>query len=238
MGTGKSFEVYGICQHYSTDTEQFTKFLSEALQADFRITIWDKNYNSIACDNMRSCFNQPNKYHLLIYLDEDLIDDEICSNPRYELSIPLSDHALDHQYVEISFNANKSIEIIGFELDSMWGGFIQNLKFESPYDDRPEEMQRYQATRHSYIPIFKSLGIDKLLICTHDYTKLEALGDFDEFNNWHFDAIVKFAQDEVNKQVFDLLEIINTTNKQALAEDFLNTDMMKIAFIDHLNQPQ
>lgn len=115
----------------------------------------------------------------------------------------------------------------------LWGSFIDVLKFQSEFENRKTAIERYQVLRTEYIKILKKLGINKILIITHAYYKIENIGNADFKRLLEFDEIIKEANEKDKLSVFDFPEILNTVNDVELNKDFKDQSDLEIMLLDY-----
>lgn len=230
MGTAKSIEAYAVYEKYSSDTEIFILELSNKLNADFCINVFDKNFDIIGIENKLTNYNKINKYDLLITYGEYTFSKKTLELPTYELTIPISyNYERDIQFI---FYPNNTVHIAFLTFEHSWGTFIQNLKFESDYELRHEFINRYKILRNEYKSVLHKIGIKNICITTHNYYKIENITDFDTYNKLNFDEILEIAKNEDHLKVFDFLPILNTKNKNDLDNNFWKESDLKIVLVD------
>ena len=70
MGIAKSIQSYSVYENYTSNTDSFIKHLSDKLNADLIVNIFDKEYDHIGVENALTTFDKQNKYRLTISSDE------------------------------------------------------------------------------------------------------------------------------------------------------------------------
>ena len=81
MGIAKSIEAYSVYENYNSDTDVFIQQLSDKLNADFLINVYDKEYNNIEIENTLTAFGKQNNYRLTIAFDDYKINNKISELP-------------------------------------------------------------------------------------------------------------------------------------------------------------
>jgi len=231
MGVAKSIEAYTVCNFYKDNTDQFIRELSDKLDADFVINIYDNEYKQIGDENTCTNFNKSKQYRLAITLDEHTIQDNACILPTYELTVPIS--FVYEESIEFVFLPNKAVYITFLTFEHLWGSFIDVLKFQSENESREIAIDRYQALRKEYIKILKRLEIDKIIILTHAYYQIENIESVQHFQKLEFGDIIKEAKEKDNLIAFDFQEILNATNATQLDRAFLDMPELEIMLLDN-----
>lgn len=235
MGIAKSIEAYSIYENYNSDTDVFIKHLSDRLNADFIINIFDKDYEHIGDENIVTAFNKQYKYRLTITFDEYKIGDDSTELPTYEISIPIK--YIYEDCIEFTFCPNQSVHIMFLTFEHLWSSFIETLKFQSAYEDRQQAISRYQALRREYTSILHEFEISQIFITTHAYYEIENVTDFETYNNLTFEKIIEVAQEKDKLAIFDFQHILETTSKIQLDKRFIDKSDLGILLLDTM-KPQ
>lgn len=230
MGIGKCIEGYSVLDDYTVNTSIFVEDLSEKLNADFILNIYDKDYGLVGEKNHKTSFGKQTNYHLSISYDEYIVNNEKVELPTYELTIPIN--YVFEDALELTFYPSKAVIFIPLTFEHLWGHFIDTLKFKNPY--RPLVFDRYERLRKEYSEILKSLGLKAIFIYTHAYYHIESLNDVEEYQNLSFDDISTIARDKDNLGIFDLEKILYTKSPQELDVEFKYRADLDIAFVDNL----
>lgn len=234
MGIAKSIEAYAVCDFYTTNTDQFIRELSNKLDADFIINIYDNEYEQVGDEDTQTNFNKSKQYRLTITLDEYTIQDSTCILPTYELTVPIN--FVYKESIELIFNPNNCVHIMFLTFEHLWSSFIDILKFQSEYENRETAVVRYQTLRKEYTTILKNLGINKILILTHalyNIENIENIEDIEYIEKLSFDDIVKEAKEKDNLIAFDFQEILNATNTTQLDRAFVDKPKLEIMLLDN-----
>lgn len=231
MGIGKSTEGYSVFDQYTADTSLFLRNISNKLHADFVINTYNKDYEPIHEENLRTSFGRQTTYNLTVTYEEYTVDEKKIELPTYELRLPIN--YLYEDTLELSFYPSRAVLFMFLTFEHMWGYFIDTLKFQDA-SNRTFSFDRYQRLRKEYSKILRLLGMEAMFISTHAYYHIENLSDIEEYPNLKFSDIPTIAQQKDGLITFQLEEILNARNKNELCREFLNTSDLSIAFIDNL----
>lgn len=235
MGIAKNIQAYSVCNFYTTNIDIFIKNLSDKLNADFLINIYDEEYYKIGNENTETNFNKPNKYRLTITLDEYNIQNNVFIFPTYELTLPIN---FDYgESINLDFYPNNSVHIMFLTFEHLWKSFIDELKFEVTYNSdysREHYISRYKTLQQEYTNILRSLDIEQILITTHAYYSVEDITDSQKYPKIIFEDILKVAIEKDKALIFDFKKLLNVSKRNQLNNTFLTKDELKIMLLDEL----
>lgn len=233
MGIAKSIEAYTTYPYYTRDVDAFVKHLSDCLNADFILNIYDRECERLNSENHLTAFHKPNRYRLTVSFNESTVENNAIDLPDYELSVPI-DYIFD-ETLEITFFPNNAVQIFFLTFEHNWYGFIETLKFNSLFEPRKLAILRYNILRNEYIPLLKKLDIGSILIITHAYYKMEDISDGDKYANLSFPDILKVAKESDNLTCFDFEQILYAHSISDLSKEFLDKPDLEISLVDNLN---
>lgn len=188
MGIAKSIQAYSVYENYNSDTDSFIKHLSDKLNADFIINIFDKEFDRIGNENLLTTFDKQNRYRLTITFDENKIGEQVSELHTYEISLPIK--YIYEDSLELTFYPNHSVHITFLTFEHLWRSFIDTLKFQSAYTDRQQAINRYQILRNEYSNILHKIDINQIFITTHAYYEVEDVTDTETFHRLTFENII------------------------------------------------
>ena len=232
MGIAKSIEAYSVYENYNSDTDVFIQQLSDKLNADFLINVYDKEYNNIEIENTLTAFGKQNNYRLTIAFDDYKINNKISELPTYEISIPIK--YIYEDSLELTFYPNHSLHITFLTFEHLWSSFIYILKFQSAYAERQQAINRYQILRNEYSNILQKIEISQIFITTHAYYQIEDVTSTETFHKLTFENIIQVANEKDNLTIFDFKNILDTNDSKKLDQTFTNTSDLEIMFLDRL----
>jgi hypothetical protein len=231
MGIAKNIEAYSTYDYYTSNTDEFIQKLSDKLEADFIINVYDTDYNHIGEEDTHTSFGKNNLLRLTIEFIEYNINSKTYVLPNYELIVPIQ-FAYENT-LSISFFPNNSLHITFLTFEHLWRSFIDELKF-IPNWDRQIAIDRYERLRNEYKPIFKKIGIEKLFITTDAYYHIENITDCEDYRKITFDDIINEAKRTDKLIAFDFGKILGATHQHQLSSEFANQLELSIALIDFL----
>lgn len=234
MGIAKSIEAYSVCDDYNSDTDKFIKHLADKLNADFIINFFDREYDHIGDEDIHTTFGKENRYRLTITFDEYKIGEQTNKLPTYEISIPIK--YIYEDSLEFTFYPNHSVYITFLTFEHLWRSFIDTLKFQSPYTDRRQAINRYQILRNEYLNILQKIGVKQLFIATHAYYEIEDVTDTETFHRLTFENIIQVAKEKDKLTIFDFQNILDTDDSALLDKEFINKSDLEILLVDTLKE--
>ena len=232
MGIAKSIQAYSVYENYNSDIEVFIKHLSDKLNADFILNIFDKEYDHIGDENIITTFNKQERFRLPITFDVYEIDGITNELPTYEISIPIK--FIYEDSIELTFYPNQSVHIAFLTFEHLWSSFIDILKFKSVYEDRKQAISRYQTLRNEYIDILHKFDISQIFITTHAYYEIENITDYETYHKLTFSDIIEVAHKKDKLSIFDFQHILNTKDNMQLEKIFIDKSDLEIILLDTL----
>lgn len=224
MGVAKNIEAYTVFENYKVKTEEFIKYLSDRLNMDFSVQIFDTEYN-LLYDNRGQQENE-----LVITFDKWKVNEKVFELPTYELKTPINYRYED--YLTLTFYPNNGVNISFLTFEHLWGKFVDILKFKINVRDREKEVSHYQLLRIEYSKILKCIGVEKICILTHAYYKIENIFFGDKLRKLVFSDILNKGIQKDKLNPFNLEKIIRAKDVNELNKDFVNTSKLEIMFID------
>ena len=232
MGIAKNIEAYTTSVHYSSDTENFINKLSELPNADFIISEYDPEYETIGELNRKTAFNKPNQYNLIIEHDNYIIGDKPTVLPSYELTIPIQ--RANEKQLKLYFNPNKTVQITFLTFEHLWESFLETLKFNLDHKNRPQSIKNYDLLRREYKSILNKLKIPSIFIIPDGPYKIFEIENIESYPNPEFSDFPKIALSLDNLKTFNLESILHSKSKEELPSGFISHEVLNIAFIDNL----
>lgn len=230
MGIAKSIQAYSVYENYNSDIDSFIRLLSDTLNADFVLNIFDKEYDQIGDKDALTKFGKENQYRLTINFDEYKIESETSELPTYEISLPIK--YIYEDSLELTFYPNHSVHITFLTFEHLWGSFIDILKFKSAYEYRPQAINRYQVLRSEYSSILQKIGINQIFIATHAYYEIENVTDTETYHNLTFEEIIQVAKEKDKFTIFNFQDILNANDSNKLDKTFLDKSELDILLVD------
>jgi hypothetical protein len=233
MGIAKNIEAYGIFEGYTSDTDIFIQKLSDLLDSDFVVSVTNAD-GDLVTEHQLFKFGKPLSHQLFIDYDEYTFDDKGELLPCYRLIVPIN--YIYIKYIEIEFFPNKTCYITFLTFEHLWVTFIESLRWGLPsYADlRESAVLSYNQLRNEYGKVLKKLGMDKIFIVTDAYYNIDGITNNEKFPEMSFEKLMDLAKELDNFLIFDLNTILQINNPEQLPKDFMNENILKIAFIDNL----
>lgn len=231
MGRAKSIGAFGIYTNYSPNVIEFTRVLSDYLDADFSIStlniyeIEQEDFILTHEESFETNYNKPKRYGLLIsYYDTPL--------PVYEIYFPIKHE--NQENIHFMFHANQVVEISFLTFEHHWESYIDVLKFKT--ENRAERILQHEQLRNEYRAILKKLNIEAIFIFTYQRTLIEYVYDEEDYPFIEFEDLPRLAKELDHLDSFELEPILAAKTTTDLNKEFYNAiEDRCIALIDNLN---